>query len=366
MPWDDIFDVIGEDKDFTSVTSEKDVKLNWIHRRTEDADIYFVANPKYEAVDTICSFRVDGRRPEFWDPDTGKQCKAAVYTQANGITKLPIHFEQAGSVFVVFRNKPDGRQFVSVTRDGKTLFDSDQQACVAMPVFGSDKDGEVVFEQGDPGAYTFTQADGNVKTVKVDKAGETKAVTGPWQLAFQKGRGAPDNATLDKLADLSENSDERIKYFSGTVVYSSSFDLADVDLASDKRITIDLGDIAVIAEVTVNDKNVGITWKKPYRLDIADAVKPGKNQLTVKVANLWVNRLVGDEQYPDDCVWKPYSANFSMDKWPDWHLNNQPRPTERITFFPYKHHSKDKALPKSGLLGPVKVSITPQLIIKDK
>jgi hypothetical protein len=361
LSWDEIFKTVKPIEDFSAKVSNPEAKIGWYHRRTEDADIYFVASQKYEAVDAICSFRVEGRVPELWNPDTGKQRKAAVYTQADGTTKLPIHFDPAGSVFVIFRNKPDGSQFISVTRDGQTLFDANQQVVVSMPKLGYDKDGEIVFEQGDPGVYTFTQANGNVKTVKVDKVGETKAVTGPWQLSFQKGRGAPDNATLDKLTDLSENNDEGIKYFSGTVAYSSSFDLTEATAKSDKRITIDLGDISVIAEVIVNDKNVGITWKKPYRLDITDAVKPGKNQLTVKVANLWVNRLVGDEQYPDDCVWKPYGGNFSMDKWPDWYLNNEPRPTERMTFFPYKHHSKGKALPKSGLLGPVKITVIPKL-----
>ena len=53
-----------------------------------------------------------------------------------------------------------------------------------------------------------------------------------------------------------------------------------------------------IAEVSVNGKYLGIVWKPPFRVDVTGIMKPGTNALEIKVTNLWVNRLIGDQQ-PD-------------------------------------------------------------------
>ena len=73
----------------------------------------------------------------------------------------------------------------------------------------------------------------------------------------------------------------------------------------------------IVAEVTINGKPVGIAWKYPYRLDVSDALKPGVNKLEIRVANLWPNRLIGDQQ-PDAqkkytfTVRNPYKANSPL------------------------------------------------------
>jgi hypothetical protein len=59
---------------------------------------------------------------------------------------------------------------------------------------------------------------------------------------------------------------------------------------------IDLGTVNNLAEVTVNGKPLGIAWKAPYRVDASKALRPGDNVLQVRVVNLWVNRLIGDQQ----------------------------------------------------------------------
>jgi len=93
-----------------------------------------------------------------------------------------------------------------------------------------------------------------------------------------------------------------------------------------------------------------VLWKPPYAVDVTGALKPGRNQLEVKVTNLWPNRLIGDEQYPDDVEWD----GISIKKWPDWMLKGEPRPSkDRVTFTTWKHWRKGSALLPSGLLGPV-------------
>src|SRR5208282_4209345 len=79
-----------------------DASIVWIHRRTSDADIYFVANRRDRAQEIGARFRVAGKEAELWHPDTG-DIEPASYTIENGRTTVPLHLEPRESVFVVFR-----------------------------------------------------------------------------------------------------------------------------------------------------------------------------------------------------------------------------------------------------------------------
>jgi len=128
-------------------------------------------------------------------------------------------------------------------------------------------------------------------------------------------------------------------------------------LGKDKRVFLDLGDVQVIAEVMVNGKDLGILWKPPFRVDITDALKQGDNALEIRVVNLWVNRMIGDEQLPPDAVYVEKDPNM-LKEWPQWLLKNKPRDTpERITFSTFKQWKKNDKLQPSGLIGPVKCMV---------
>lgn len=107
--------------DFEWTARAPDADINYIHRRTADADIYFVANRRRRFEDTVCTFRVEGKEPEFWDPATGSIAAAPVYTTAGYGVRVPIRFEPAGSVFVVFRSPARGRQIQVVSAEGRPL-----------------------------------------------------------------------------------------------------------------------------------------------------------------------------------------------------------------------------------------------------
>jgi hypothetical protein len=109
-----------------------------------------------------------------------------------------------------------------------------------------------------------------------------------------------------------------------------------------------------MAEIELNGKNLGILWKPPFEVDVTDAVKTGTNVLKVKVTNLWPNRMIGDEQLPDDSKRKP---NGTLEEWPEWLLQGKPSPTGRYTFTTWRLWKKDGVLQQSGLLGPVKLSL---------
>ncbi|MCX6926444.1 MAG: hypothetical protein NT154_25035 [Verrucomicrobia bacterium] len=56
----------------------------------------------------------------------------------------------------------------------------------------------------------------------------------------------------------------------------------------------------VMARVKLNGHDLGLLWHAPFQLDITGALCSGENQLEVRVINLWPNRMVGDEQLPED------------------------------------------------------------------
>jgi hypothetical protein len=157
-------------------------------------------------------------------------------------------------------------------------------------------------------------------------------VSGPWEVAFQEGRGAPKSATFNGLCDWSDSSNPGIKYFSGTATYTKKIEIEASALGQGSQIELDLGSVREVAEVAVNGKTQGIAWKPPYRVDITDAVKAGENSLSVKVVNLWPNRLIGDQQ-PG---------------------------AEKLTFAPNSTYKATSPLMPSGLLGPVQVNAVVQ------
>jgi hypothetical protein len=120
-------------------------------------------------------------------------------------------------------------------------------------------------------------------------------VAGAWTVSFQPDRGAPESARFATLRSLSESDDPGVRYFSGVATYRNSFALPR-GTKPGAALVLDLGKIGDVAEVRVNGTMVGTVWKAPYRLDIGPAVRPGKNELEIRVANVWVNRLIGDQQ----------------------------------------------------------------------
>jgi len=113
----------------------------------------------------------------------------------------------------------------------------------------------------------------------------------------------------------------------------------------------------VMARVRVNGQDCGIAWKPPYRVDISAAARAGKNELEISVVNLWINRLIGDEQLPLDGNWKDFETLL---EWPAWFQNGTPRTSGRYTFTSCRHYRKDTPLVPSGLLGPVTLRAAPQ------
>jgi len=229
--------------DFDYSKPQLDTHVEFVHRKLPDADIYFLDNRNERDETFDASFRVTGKAPELWHPETG-QSEPVSYSIAGNRTTIPLHLEPWGSAFVVFRHAA-----ASPTRT------------IPAPV-------------------------------------ETKLATlaGPWNVSFQPGRGAPASASLDNLISWPTSSDPGIRYFSGAGTYTRTVNVPADWLQPSARLWLDLGDVKNLASVTLNGKPVGVTWHTPYRVDLSSAVKPGANQLSITVYNAWVNRLIGDQQ----------------------------------------------------------------------
>jgi hypothetical protein len=211
-----------------------------------------------------------------------------------------------------------------------------------------------------PGTYAFKTADGRNREIKVSDLPGPEEIGGPWEVSFDPRWGGPEKVTFDKLEDWSKRAEDGIRYYSGTAVYRKTFQLdpATVGSSADQSpsvagqrcLYLDLGQVAVMAQVKLNGHDLGILWKSPYRLDVTEAAKAGENALELKVVNLWINRQIGDEQLAED---SDRNLNGTLKSWPAWLEQGQASPTGRLSFTSWRLWKKDSPLQPSGLLGPV-------------
>ncbi|HEY5480686.1 MAG TPA: glycosyl hydrolase, partial [Verrucomicrobiae bacterium] len=289
---------MGVPPDFDYVTHSSERDLRYIHKRIGKVDLFFVANEKPHSEQAVCSFRVEGKSPELWWPDTGRIERAAVYDEAGGCVRLPLRFDASGSVFIIFRPgetiEPD--RVTSMKRNGELLADLATKelaaATVAEPgieiVRGTG--GTVEAQVWQAGTYTLTSANGKSRQLAAASIPEPVEITGSWELRFPAKAGAPERVTLDRLISWSEHTDPGVRHFSGRATYLKTLNVPTGLIAPGRRLYLDLGKVEVMASVRVNGKDLGILWKQPYCVEVTDALKPGANTLEVQVANLWINR----------------------------------------------------------------------------
>lgn len=282
-------EAVGITADMSYDKPQPDSHVMFIHRRLANGEVYFLSN-RIDRAETIqASFRVTGLQPELWDPATGAKQKASY--QIEGMrTKVTVNLDRFGSVFVVFRGVAHERNHIEPTEKTQIL----------------------------------------------------EELSGPWQVAFQAGRGAPQSATFSQLADFRGNAAPGIRYFSGVATYTKDFELPS-QAVNGGKIWLDLGQVGDLAEVWVNGKLAGAAWKPPYRVEIQNAVRQGSNHIEIKAVNLWVNRLIGDVQ-PGVTTKITFTAADGVI------APSAPRP--RSASMPYK---PDAPLRPSGLIGPVTV-----------
>ena len=261
-------------------------KVVFNHRRLPDGDLYFVANQTGAAEKLSVDLRVIGREVEIWRADTGAITPAG-YEIGQDRTRTNLELSPYEAVFLVLRRPA---------------------TAAARPA----------------------------PAVPVRRIAAT--LDGPWGLAFQPDRGAPARITLPRLGSWTEASDPGVKYFSGVGTYSRTIEVPAAWLAGGGRVLLNLGEVKEVAEVRLNGTAAGVAWKPPYEVDVTEALRPGRNTLEIRVANLWRNRIVGDAQ--------PGATKVAI---------TSSQGGGGFSFGP--RIGKDTPLLPSGLLGPVTVQI---------
>ncbi|MEI6138096.1 MAG: glycosyl hydrolase [Mariniphaga sp.] len=259
----------------------EDRSVHYGHRTMKNGEIYFVSNQTAGTKVVTPGFRVKGLSPELWEATTGHIRNLNGFLQKDDITEVPLKLEPFESVFVVFRKPAE------------------------KPLSGT------------------LEANYPVSNVLAD-------LKGPWNVVFNPAQRGPEQPVIfETLQDWTTNADERIKYFSGTAIYSCKFN--QVQLDKDQHVSINLGSFTAMTKVTLNGSYVGGIWTKPYLLDITKFIKDGENELKIEVVNTWINRLIGDSKLPAD---------------------------ERPTWCPVNPYKPESPLQPSGLFGPVQILST--------
>ena len=281
-----------------------------VRRVADGTDVFFVANTTMRAVSGDITFAVAGRQPELWDPVRATKRDLTDFTTSDGKTTIPMEFAPAQSFLVVFR-KPQAATPSNKTPD--------------FPSFNASMD-----------------------------------IAGSWNVLFDAKMGGPAaSRDFANLQDWTTHRDPAVRYFSGTARYSKTFD---VPAAALKATELDLGTVNHLARVKLNGQDLGVVWTAPWSAAIpAGLLKEKGNELLIEVTNVWANRLIGDEQHPDDCEWTPGPRGNGkfLKRFPDWFVKKEPRPSPgRIGFTTWNYFSKDSKLEPSGLLGPVCLMIS--------
>lgn len=249
----------------------------YIHRKMEDSDIYFISNQSNQKIEIAPAFRISGKIPECWNAIDGSTRILPSYIMQEQETIVPLTLQGNESLFIIFK-------------------------------------------KGDTGIK-------DKRTENFPSPSAVQTIATPWTVQFEPvSRGPLKPVMFNTLSDWSINSNDSIKYYSGKAFYHNTFKVN--KMKAGERIVLDLGEITAMAKVKVNGREVGGVWTAPYVVDITNAVHKGSNTLEIKVVNTWVNRLIGDQQLPED---------------------------ERKTWTIINPYKKDSPLEKSGLLGPVKI-----------
>ena len=251
-----------------------DAPVLYGHRSAGDADIYFISNQKDEMIEIRPEFRIRSRQPELWDATTGRIRTLLAYEVTAAGTVVPLKLYPYESVFVVFRRPA-------------------------------------------------TKAEGTGLQLNYPVPQTLVRLDAPWKVSFEEKRRGPASQTFARLEDISKNENPDIRYYSGTIWYETEFKLKK---KPEGELYLNLNDVGVMAKVKINGQYAGGVWTAPYRVNVTDLVRKGKNKVEIEVVTTWMNRLIGDSGLPE---------------------------SERKTWTPCNSWKPTDTLQKSGLVGPV-------------
>jgi hypothetical protein len=125
------------------------------------------------------------------------------------------------------------------------------------------------------------------------------AVTGSWKLTFdakiQPKMEYPSVPPFEFVTGVEKPLEDwrlwTTDKFSGLVDYTKTINVDKVD----RQMFLDLGKVCFAAQVWINGKPVGEKLWGPYVFDVSKTLRPGSNEIRIRVANL-INNSYGDIQ----------------------------------------------------------------------
>jgi len=312
--------------------------LTFLQRKVDDIDIFFVTNLKSTSYKGGLTFNVSGKQPMLWNAIDGSSEDFYCYRDTGKATTIDVDLNGWQSMFVVFKPGQNPLHLIKSNLKRITSVDPNQLTAFA----DTTGEAEVIVKNADK-FLTIT------KQVIVPAPLEIKT---NWDIMLEGYRFDPIKKTTNKLFNLSD--DPTTKWFSGTAVYETEFNLSDDYINQDLQLYLNLGSVGCIAEVFVNGQNAGISWITPHKLNVTPMLKKGKNNLRVLVTNTWNNFVRGPRykkpiEIPEDL--QPHFGKAARDV-----FNNEMYPWDQRELKKINKH-----LPLSGLVGPVKITVEKQI-----
>jgi hypothetical protein len=245
--------------------------LLYIHKKTSDADVFFVVNQTNAELDRECLFSTMNQKPEIWDPEQGTVRKPAACTFENGRAHLPVLIKPHQSLMFIFKTGEAGGNIASLSADKK---------------------------QEKPEVYEIKDFRGTIEFFPEYKA-DIKPVE------------------ITELKSWTDFEDPAIKYFSGTAAYTIRFTSPAGFASKTDSLALSLGAIGSTAEVSLNGRKLGLIWRPDSTFDITGLLKSDtENLLEVRVANVYRNRFIGDfiEFGKPRNIWTSAPVEMYLDK----------------------------------------------------
>ena len=225
--------------DFAS-SCNNSLAFHFTHRTSGNTDVYFVASQQNKTIQEELFFRISGKIPEIWDPETGSIIRP-----------------------------------ISKFQEGKT---------VVQATFTPFKSCLFVFKP-----YSGRNISGSMESFEEV---EISQVSGKIRFNPSYEAVLPD-VPITSLKSLTEFSDPAIRYFAGDAVYTVRFRVpAGFDCFKDS-LNLSIGKFGSAAKIVLNGAFMGSFWRETEELNVTKLLKP-ENVLEVTVTNLYRNRIIGD------------------------------------------------------------------------
>lgn len=245
-------------------------------RETKTADYWYLYNATNEAVTLDGSF-ASGGRPYALDLWSGAIDPVAAFSQAGGRTTVPLRLPARGTVVLAFRKGEaiPARHAVSASGGRLVVKDADT----------------VELRDTAAGQRTVQVNDGSSRTATI---GALPGAIEPsaWRLQVE---GVSASGTTQHDLQLDALKDWRelpgLGNVSGAGTYTTTVELPADWTAGDRGVLLDLGTIEGTARVTVNGRAAGPAPVAGVPLDLSGLLRPGANELQVRVATTLRNAV---------------------------------------------------------------------------